>query len=112
MCIVKYQYHNCRLAYGVWLLTEIFEKCPKDIKLFMMYDLACHLVRHLRVSMHLYWCKQLITFFHLQANGETELLEWVHFAISSFHVHCHIPACQVCVFTLLITESSQLHALE
>ena len=41
-----------RLAYGVWLLTEILEKCPKDVTLFMMYDVACHLVRHLRVSMH------------------------------------------------------------
>ena len=46
--------------------------------------------------------------FHLQANGETELLERVHFAIPSFHVYCHIPACQVCVFMLLVTESNQL----
>ena len=37
-----------RLAYGVWLLNEIVERQH------LMYDIACNLVRHLRVYLILY----------------------------------------------------------
>ena len=39
----------CRLGYGVWLLTEIVEQQPKSVKIYLMYDIACTLVRHLKV---------------------------------------------------------------
>ena len=42
-----------RLAYGVWLLTEMVHKCPTDVKFHLMYDVACILVRHLQVSVKL-----------------------------------------------------------
>ena len=39
----------CRLTYGVWLLNEIVDRKPEDIKIYLMYDIACNLVRHLKV---------------------------------------------------------------
>lgn len=39
-----------RLTYAVWLLDEIVDRQSDDIKLYLMYDVACNLVRHLKVK--------------------------------------------------------------
>lgn len=65
-----------RLAYGVWLMDEISQRIPTNIKPFMMYDIACNLVKH------------------LQANNRTYLLEQWKFALPSFHAYGHIATCQ------------------
>ena len=38
-----------RIAYAVWLLSEIVQQQPDDVKILVMYDIACTLVRHLKV---------------------------------------------------------------
>ena len=38
-----------RIAYAVWLLTEIQEHQPVEVDISVMYDIACTLVRHLKV---------------------------------------------------------------
>lgn len=43
-----------RLTYGVWLLNEIVDKQPEGVKIHLMYDIACNLVRHLKVKMHMH----------------------------------------------------------
>ena len=40
-----------RLAYAVCLLHEICAKFPKDVNIYVMYDIACSLVRHLQVNL-------------------------------------------------------------
>lgn len=39
-----------RLSYGVWLLSEIVDGQPEGIRIHLMYDIACNLVRHLKVT--------------------------------------------------------------
>ena len=38
-----------RIAYAVWLLSEIAQQQPDDVKILVMYDIACTLVPHLKV---------------------------------------------------------------
>ena len=38
-----------RLAYAVWLLNQISQRQPGEINILVMYDIACTLVRHLKV---------------------------------------------------------------
>ena len=38
-----------RIAYAVWLLEQISQRQPDDVKIMVMYDIACTLVRHLQV---------------------------------------------------------------
>ena len=47
--ILKHSRRLSRVAYAVWLLNEINEHHSKDIKISLMYDIACILVRHLKV---------------------------------------------------------------
>ena len=42
---------NCRLAYAVWLLHELYEKFPESVNIYLMYDIACSLVRHSQVNL-------------------------------------------------------------
>ena len=39
-----------RIAYAVWLLTQIAQRQPEDVKILVMYDIGCTLVRHLKVD--------------------------------------------------------------
>ena len=60
-----------RLTYGVWLLTQIVDKQPVGIKIHLMYDIACNLVRHLKVEMHVYIDKNMHANVHIpQHPGE------------------------------------------
>lgn len=72
--------HCYRLAYGVWLMNELSQGIPSNVKPVMMYDIACNLVRHLQVS----------------KDGAYLLEQW-KFALPSFHAYGHVAACQVSV---------------
>ena len=37
-----------RIAYAVWLLTEIRDNHPNEVDISVMYDVACTLVWHLK----------------------------------------------------------------
>jgi hypothetical protein len=60
--------HGERLCYGVWLLNEIVERQPEGIKIYLMYDIACNLVCHLKVLFALFYkmsiehlsCRQMV----------------------------------------------------
>ena len=38
-----------RIAYAVWLLNQISQRHPGEVKILLMYDIACTLVRHLKI---------------------------------------------------------------
>lgn len=42
--------HYVRLGYAVWMLESIIEEVDTSNCLYVMYDIACSLYRHLRVS--------------------------------------------------------------
>lgn len=66
-----------RLAYGIWLMHEVSQRIPSSVKVYMMYDIACTLVKH------------------LNAENDAFLLERWKFALPSFHAYGHNAACQV-----------------
>lgn len=70
--------HGERLSYVVWLLEELTQHVPAMTNIYVMYDIACTLVRHLKAS----------------RNG-AHLLERIKFALPSFHAFGHNAACQV-----------------
>lgn len=65
-----------RLAYGVWLIEELLSHLPETVKPYIMYDVACSLVPHLK-------------------KRDSQLLEKVTFALPSFHAYGHKASCQV-----------------
>ena len=73
-----YIVHNnyARLSYGIFLLQEIVQRAPEQIKVHIMYDVACTFVQYL-------------------ISRDSHLLEKVAFAIPSFHAYGHKPSCQV-----------------
>ena len=46
MTQLPYLVHIDRIAYVVW---QISQRQPDDVKIMVMYDIACTLVRHLKV---------------------------------------------------------------
>ena len=54
------------------------ERLPSDLEVYVMYDVACNLVRHLRAK----------------EDGQY-LLQCLKFAIPAFHAHGHNAPCQV-----------------
>ena len=73
-----YIYIFSRLSYAVWLLEEITQRTSEDTALFVMYDIACMLSKHLKAS----------------RNG-APLLDRVKLAVPSFHAFGHDFNCQV-----------------
>ena len=55
----------------------MLQKVSPDINLYIMYDIACTLVQHLK------------------AKGATHFLERMKFALPSFHAYGHNAVCQV-----------------
>lgn len=75
-----------RLSYGVWLMQEMSQQISPDIQLYMMYDVACTLVKHLKLT----------------KDGSYLLDRW-KFALPSFHAYGHNAACQVKLENIIIT---------
>ena len=65
-----------RLSYGVCLLNTIVDSNPENVKLYIMYDIACMMVQHLKVQ-------------------DSGLLQKITLLIPSFHAYGHKPSCQV-----------------
>ena len=45
-------HHNYRLAYSVWLISQLLDRvahADKPTEVYIMYDIACSLHRHLEV---------------------------------------------------------------
>ena len=73
-----------RLSYGVWLLQELSQQVSSDITLYIMYDVACNLIRHLKTI-----------------GDGGHLLDRIKFALPSFHAYGHNAPCQVCPLTVV-----------
>ena len=69
--------YESRLSYVIWLLEELMHRIESTADVYIMYDIACTLVQHLKAK-----------------NGE-HLLEHIKFALPSFHAFGHSAACQV-----------------
>ncbi len=61
----------------VWMLEELVQRIPSAVDVYVMYDIACTLVQHLK------------------SRNREHLLKRVHFALPSFHAYGHNAACQV-----------------
>ncbi len=46
--VININLKNCRLSYAVFMLDKVLEKFT-SAKLYIMYDIACSLQRHLEV---------------------------------------------------------------
>ena len=44
--VAQYSIH----AYSEWLLQEVIQCYPSRITIYLMYDIACTLIKHLQVS--------------------------------------------------------------
>ena len=62
----------------MWVLEVLRQRVPLGIDLYIMYDIACMLVKHLKAT-----------------NGGGHLLERLKFAVPSFHAYGHNAVCQV-----------------
>ena len=71
--------HVCfSLAYIVWLLEALQHQVSPNVDMYVIYDIACSLVQHLK------------------AKGAVHLLEGgTKFALPSFHAYGHNAQCQV-----------------
>ena len=67
-----------RLSYVVWLLDELGQRIPSETDVYIMYDIACTLVQHLKAK-----------------SSGAHILERMKFALPSFHAFGHNAACQV-----------------
>jgi len=74
--VIKGNNNALRLSYGVWLLQELLQHVPSNVTLYIMYDVACTLVKHLKRK-----CDNL--------------LDYMRFALPSFHAYGHNASCQV-----------------
>ena len=63
----------------MWLLEELAQRISEEVDVYIMYDVACNVARHLNAN----------------RNG-TQLLDRVKFALPSFHAFGHNASCQVC----------------
>ena len=90
--------HPCRLAYPEWLLQEVIHTYQDEVKVYVMYDIACTLKKHLEVCIYIYdtICMEEFTLILFQRIGSTEILNRVQFALPTFHSYGHKPECQVC----------------
>lgn len=70
--------HGERLAYPVWMLEHIIQKhSHHDSEIFVMYDIACSLFRH------------------LQAHSRLDILGSLSLCLPTFHSYGHKVACQI-----------------
>ena len=46
-----YLMNVCRLSYVIWVLEELVHHIPPAADVYVMYDIACTLVQHLKVEM-------------------------------------------------------------
>ena len=60
------------------MLQELVERLPSDLDVYVIYDVACNLVCHLKASV-----------------DGNYLLECLKFAIPAFHAYGHNALCQV-----------------
>ena len=67
------------------MLQELVETLPSDMDVYVMYGVACNLVRHLKASV----------------DGQY-LLESLKFAIPAFHAYGHNAPCQVSEFVVKV----------
>ena len=63
-------------------MEELHQHVSSDTKLYVMYDIACNLVSHLK-----------------SRGNEALLLEHIKYALPSFHAYGHSAACQASLAT-------------
>ena len=72
-----YLMNVCRLSYVIWVLEELVHRIPPAADVYVMYDIACTLVQHLK------------------GRNVEHLLKRIQFALPSFHAYGHNATCQV-----------------
>lgn len=114
---VTIRFNRCRLSYAVYVLQEL-EKDNADnprLKINILYDIACMLVKHLQVKINLVWIlvyyyavwysSSEFTCYYVifsQNLDEDPILDMFQFAIPIFHCYGHNGPCQVCFRQFLI----------
>ena len=69
--------HFYRLCYGEWVLEKFNLKNSEGCNVYLMYDIACTLHKHLKVSVSGFTQLQPFLVLLLQKAGMTELVEKV-----------------------------------
>ncbi|CAI8049128.1 hypothetical protein GBAR_LOCUS27057, partial [Geodia barretti] len=70
--------HGERISYAEWLLQEMVQSYPAEIKLHVMYDIACTLNKYMQ-----------------KYEGNNVLLKKVQLCLPIFHAYGHKPQCQI-----------------
>ena len=89
-----------RISYIVYALEYIKQHCPEDSKVYLLYDVACALQRHLKVQSNVcctvHQLFPIIIYIRmLQNHNKTELLDYFKLAVPVFHAYGHKTSCQV-----------------
>ena len=93
--IIMYTYIHTILSYLFeWLLLEMTQSYPTDVKIHVMYDIACTLKKHMEVSNMIFDTMSVLCII-FKRTGCEEVLGRVEFALPSVHAYGHKPQCQV-----------------
>lgn len=49
LCLCQVVFIYFRLSYGEWMLEQLIEKSSNGCDIYVMYDIACSLHKHLKV---------------------------------------------------------------
>lgn len=91
-CFTNFFY---RLCYGEWVLEQLNLKNSDGCDVYVMYDIACTLHKHLKVSVNGFTQLPFLELSLLQRAGKTKLVEKVKLCLPSFHSYGHSVSCQV-----------------
>ena len=82
------------------LIEHLLNKLPRSSELHVMYDIACNLEKHLKVS-SIQFC-----FSHYRVSERTDLLNSIKsFVIPAFHAYGHSAQCQVSEIVMYACKS-------
>ena len=94
-CVYVCMYIVTRISYIVYALEYIKQHCPEDSKVYLLYDVACALKRHLKVLSNVYIIFKLFLMIMVQNHNKTELLDFFSLAVPVFHAYGHKLNCKV-----------------
>ena len=85
-----------RLAYAVWMLQKLIEAhSTTGSDVYIMYDVACSLSRHLHVCHLRFTYYMVIIAMFYKSQGRSDLLDVIHLCLPTFHCYGHKASCQV-----------------
>lgn len=84
-----------RLSYAVYMIEALLER-HQNAEMFITYDIACTLQRHLQVfqgKIYVYILYCVVS--NAQLAGRKDICDKIHLCLPAFHCYGHKASCQV-----------------